>query len=165
MRKISKVILIWTVAFLFIVLTVVINYPYRYKKTIKKYAEAYNVERSLVYAVIYCESSFNKKAVSSAGAKGLMQLMPSTANFVADMLGEDDYDLFNPSDNIRFGVKYLSYLFEKFKNEQHVLYAYNAGEGVVKKWLSSGGDFPYKESVNYYKRVIKVKKIYKKLYF
>lgn len=165
MRKLSKVILIWTVVFLLVVLAVFINYPYRYKKTVKKYCNAYNVERSLVYAVIYCESSFNKKAVSSAGAKGLMQLMPSTADFVAKMTGEDEYDLFNPSDNIRLGVKYLSYLFEKFKNEQHVLYAYNAGEGVVKKWLSSGGDFPYKESVNYYNKVIKIKKIYKKLYF
>lgn len=165
MRKIYKIIIAGT-AFLAVLFSCFyVKYPFRYKKHVEYYAKRFHVEKSLVLAVIYCESSFVKDKVSYAGAVGLMQIMPSTAKYVCEMLGKNEYDLFDEKDNIEIGVKYLSYLFEKYKSEEYVLYAYNGGEGTLLKWLESGDkEFWYKESVNYYKKVERVKKKYKKLY-
>ena len=87
-----------------------------------RYAEDYNIDEELVRAVIQVESGWNPKAVSSKGARGLMQLMPGTA----DMLGVDDP--FDPEQNIGGGVKYLSDLTDKYNGDiEKALAAYNAG--------------------------------------
>lgn len=146
--------------------SIYIKYPKKYSGKIDKYCKEYGVSNSLVYAVIYAESSFGKNKVSKKGATGLMQIMPNTAKFIADSLNVENYDLKNPSDNINFGVWYLKYLFKKFKDEKLVIYAYNAGEGVVLEWLKVGNlsNFPYKETKNYYQKVKRTKKIYYTLY-
>lgn len=166
MRKVYKFIIAGT-AFLAVLLSCFyVKYPVRYKKHVEYYGKRFHVEKSLVLAVIYCESSFVKDKVSYAGAVGLMQIMPSTAKYVCEMLGKENCDLFDEKDNIEIGVKYLSYLFEKYKSVEYVLYAYNGGEGTLLKWFESGDKvFWYKESVNYCNKVLKVKKWYEKLYF
>lgn len=109
--------------------------PRRHADLIRSCAEEYGVDEELVFAVIRTESNFRADAVSSAGAVGLMQLMPSTAEFAAKVLGAEGCDLFDPQDNVRLGTWYLRYLSERFDRLDEVLAAYNAGEGTVRRWL------------------------------
>ena len=106
----------------------------------------FNIDNSLIRAIIKVESDFNPKAVSPAGAQGLMQLMPNTANLM------NVKDTFDSEDNIMGGTKYLSYLLEKFDNDiKLALAAYNAGETAVKKY---NGIPNYPETINYVKKVL-----------
>jgi len=139
------------------------KYPKKYDKIVSFYCEEYNLSKGLVFAIIKTESSFNKNAVSSKGAVGLMQIMPSTANFIAEQINVESFNLKSVVDNIKFGCFYLNYLFLKFHSEKLVVFAYNAGEGNVKKYLS-GEKLPA-ETLNYYKKVHSAKQIYDKIYF
>lgn len=148
-------------------------YPKAYSEYVVKYAKENNIDENLVYAIIKAESNFNKDAVSSSGAIGLMQLMNSTAKDVSVKLGIDNYDLNNAEDNIKLGTKYFSILFEKYKNNAVALMAYNAGNGNVDKWIESGiikedgtdaENIPYKETNNYVRKILRDYKIYKELY-
>jgi soluble lytic murein transglycosylase-like protein len=100
----------------------------------------------LVWAVIAVESGFDEQAVSPAGAQGLMQLMPGTA---------EDLDVENPLDpyqNVRGGIRYLGYVLRRFSNDYRLaLAAYNAGPGAVEKY---GTVPPYPETVKYVERVL-----------
>ena len=89
-------------------------YPLDYKQEVFSSAKEFNLNKALVYAVIKTESSFNKNAVSEKNAIGLMQITKSTAQFIASKLGLSEYNLYNPSDNVRFGCFYLRYLLDKF---------------------------------------------------
>jgi soluble lytic murein transglycosylase-like protein len=91
-------------------------------------ARAQKLEPALVFAVIQAESAFDHEAVSPAGAQGLMQLMPDTAQ----LLGVKNP--FNPLQNIDGGTRYLKYLFGEFEQQELVLAAYNAGPGAVRKY-------------------------------
>lgn len=116
-------------------------------------ANRYNVEPALVKAVIMAESGYNSKAVSNKGARGLMQLMPATA----EMMGVEDYH--HPEDNINAGVKYLRYLLDQFAgNMELAIAAYNAGYGRVREYQ---GVPPYKETRNYIKKVFEYYEFYK----
>ena len=124
----------------------------RYNTVIWKAAERYQVDYALVKAVIKTESNFNPQAVSRAGAKGLMQLMPGTAN----ALGVDNS--FHPEDNIQGGVRHLRYLLDRFQGDLPLtLAAYNAGEKVV---LRCNGIPPYRETRKYIKQVLRYFKNY-----
>ncbi len=119
----------------------------KYDQVIRKVAERYNVDRALVKAVIKVESNFNPTAVSRAGAKGLMQLMPETAS----ALGVNDS--FNPEENIRGGARHLRYLLDLFKGDlQMALAGYNAGENMVSLY---NGIPPCKETQTYVQRVLR----------
>ncbi len=104
----------------------------------------YDVDKKLVMAVIDVESGFNAAAVSTAGAQGLMQIMPETGK---------DLDLdnpFNPSENIDAGIRYLKYLLDTFPDRRLAVAAYNAGPNAVKKY---GGIPPYAETQSYVEKV------------
>lgn len=106
----------------------------------------YAVDPNLVKAIIHTESAFNPYAVSSAGAEGLMQLMPETAGMV------EVPDSFDPYANIEGGVKYFKYLLDKFHgNVRLSLAAYNAGENNVLKY---NGIPPFRETQEYVKKVM-----------
>ena len=129
----------------------------KYDNIIRSASERFNLEPSLVKAVIKAESGFDYKAVSKKGAQGLMQLMPGTAEAM-----EVD-DPYNPEQNIFGGSRYLSKLMERYKNKEnkleHVLAAYNAGPEKVDKYK---GVPPYKETKTFIKRVLGYYKEYKK---
>lgn len=111
--------------------------PYkRYETLVSEFCNKYGLSRALVLSVIECESGFNETAVSEAGASGLMQLMPETFEWVMSNIAEEK-DIFNASQNIEAGCKYLAYLFRRFGVLETVLAAYNAGEGNVSEWLKN----------------------------
>ncbi len=123
-----------------------------YQKEINAAAKKYKIDSHLIRSVIAIESCYNLKAVSTAGAQGLMQLMPDTA----DRFGVKDS--FNASQNIKAGTRYLRFLQLRYKGDlTKVLAAYNAGEGKVDRY---NGIPPYKETQAYVKNVMHV---YKKL--
>lgn len=113
---------------------------------ISQIAQKHGVDEKLVKAVIKQESGFNPKATSHCGAKGLMQLMPSTAK----TLGVQD--AYNPVQNVDGGVRHLKWLLSKYNgNVILALAAYNAGSGAVDKY---DGVPPYKETQNYVKSIL-----------
>ncbi len=120
----------------------------KYSSLILTMANKYNIPVELIHSIIQAESDYNKWAVSSKGAKGLMQLMPETAK---------DYgvkDIFDPRENIEAGVKYLVYLIKRYKGKTNlVLAAYNAGPENVKKYK---GVPPYKETKSYIETIEKL---------
>lgn len=126
--------------------------PAEFDSIISSCCNLYGVPKSLVKAVIHAESGYNPNAVSRAGAEGLMQLMPGTAQQLKVS------DSFNPSDNIRGGVKYLKFLLDTFKGDVSLaLAAYNAGLSKVAKY---GGVPPYEETRNYVTKVLSYQKSY-----
>jgi len=126
--------------------------PAEFDSIITSCASEFGVDKSLVKAVIHAESGYNPNAVSSKGAAGLMQLMPGTAQ---DLKVADS---FNPTDNIRGGVRYLKFLLDTFKgNVTLALAAYNAGLARVAKY---GGVPPYDETRNYVSKVLSYQKNY-----
>ena len=148
-------------------------YPLKYFSEIRMYAEEFDLKPEFVASVINAESGFDERAVSSKGAIGLMQLMPSTAQEIAEKLEFDNYSddmLYDPDVNIRFGCYYLRYLSDRFQDDTLVLASYNAGMGVVYKWLnnekySSDGELikiPYKQTDEYVKKVNKALPHYEK---
>ncbi|MFE8032838.1 lytic transglycosylase domain-containing protein [Thiohalocapsa marina] len=119
----------------------------RFTALIDATAERYGIDPELVHAVIRAESSYNPRAKSPAGACGLMQLMPATA----ERFGV--HDIWDPAQNIRGGVAYLRVLFERFDGDLRlVLAAYNAGEGAVEKYGNRVP--PYRETRAYVQKVM-----------
>ena len=120
----------------------------RYDKIIRQAARKHGVDSSLIKAVIRAESDFDKHAVSSKGAQGLMQLMPETAK---ELEVEDSFD---PKENIHAGVRYLKRQLKNFQNDVSLaLAAYNAGENAVRRY---GHRIPpYKETRTFVDRVLR----------
>ena len=148
-------------------------YPLKYKAEIYRYADEFDLERALVFAVVKTESDFDDRAVSPVGAIGLMQITEETGKYVAEKLNVKEFDLFSPNINIKFGCCYLKYLIERFEKVDTALIAYNAGEGNVEKWLADNNyskdgktliTTPFKETNAYILKIKKNFSKYKKLY-
>jgi soluble lytic murein transglycosylase len=147
-----------------------LKYPLAFRETVSKYARAQKLDPLLVIAIMREESHFRYDAVSSAGALGIMQLMPATARSLGDV--KKNEDLFDAEKNIKLGTNYLSKLMARFKSPYHAIAAYNAGEHNVERWLAAGyldeddftEDIPFNETKNYVFKVMKTYSILKNLY-
>ncbi|MBT4048913.1 MAG: tRNA (adenosine(37)-N6)-dimethylallyltransferase MiaA [Nitrospina sp.] len=154
-------------------------FPLAYEEAVLAYAKSREVDPFFVNGIIRQESLFDSRALSPAGARGLMQIMPATGKKLypkTKLKKPFDTDaLFDPELNIRLGVKYVSQLNKRFgKNGMHILISYNAGPHVLKKWLKRFGhlsdqdvfieSIPYPETRRYVKHVLRNLGIYKALY-
>ena len=151
-------------------------YPLRYEEYVEVYAKENNLSPAFIYAVIKCESDFDKDAVSYVGATGLMQIMPDTFDWINLRLGENaDYSMASdPETSIKYGCYLYGYLLTKFGSVREALAAYHAGIGNVEKWLNDTSysddgktlnSIPYPSTNKYVKKVIQTQNIYEKLYF
>lgn len=151
------------------------RYKLAYETEILSSAAEFDLDPSLVAAVIYTESGFRPQAKSGAGALGLMQLMPATGIEEAELLGMEgvtEAGLTEPSVNIRLGCVYLRKLLDEFGTESVALAAYNAGPGRVRQWLKDYGVkedgsllyIPYPETSKYVSRVQSARGVYLTLY-
>ncbi len=154
-------------------------YPKTYSEIISTYAEEYDVEENLIYAVIKAESNFDNNAVSNKSAIGLMQIVEETAIDVArrnniEIDSENiEEELLDIDNNIHIGTKYLSMLLTQYGNVEVALAAYNAGIGTVDNWIekeiiqADGSDIenvPYKETNNYVRKILRDYDVYNYLY-
>lgn len=150
-------------------------FPVSYAERIDDAAERYGVDEHLIAAIIRCESGWNDTAQSSAGAVGLMQIMPDTAkglteNALVDTNRFDPNNLTDPATNIEYGTALLSHLQSQLDTTDEVIVAYNAGLGTVLQWTenSDGSDFrdaiAYPETLHYLDRVNEALRQYSKYY-
>jgi|LFRM01.1.fsa_nt_gb soluble lytic murein transglycosylase len=152
-------------------------YPLHYEAEIRAAAAANRVDPLLVAAVIYTESSFKPGAESPRGARGLMQLMPETAHWVAGQAGYPAYApemLYEPRCNIELGTWYLADLLVTFSGDLVIaLAAYNGGRGEVSRWLENEiwdgtaanlEQVPFAETRHFVRRVLKTYQRYTELY-
>lgn len=169
-NKIVKILLIAISLIILLSISVLVyevTLSSRYSKIIKNESQKYNLNYITVLSLIKTESNFNKNAKSNKNAVGLMQIKNETALYVAKLYNIENTDLCNENSNIQIGVAYLDYLTKKFKYEDVVLCAYNAGEGTVSKWIEKGyivngkiNYVPYVETKNYLSKIQKLKNFY-----
>lgn len=152
------------------------TYIVEYEDLIRKYANENGIAPAYVASVVLAESSYRADAVSSVNAQGLMQILPSTGEWIAGKFSEKYTDgcLFDPDTNLRYGCWYLGYLMRRYDgNMRCSSSAYHAGQGTVDKWLqderySADGrtlkDIPYDTTRTYVDRVLKYYENYRKIY-
>jgi len=151
-------------------------YPLYYEDAIRERALEYEIDPLLVLAMIREESRFNSWNESVAGARGLMQIIFSTGEWIAQKLNMEDFDddmLFDPKVNIDLGCWYINYLKERFLNDSILIISgYNAGPGTTSKWLKQYDrtdldnfveNVPYSETREHIKKVMKSYRMYKRL--
>ncbi|MFN4012793.1 MAG: transglycosylase SLT domain-containing protein [Aquificaceae bacterium] len=138
-----------------------VAFPRPFWKSVERSSNIYGISPALIYAVMRQESLFDTYAVSVAGAKGLMQLLDSTAQHMARKERVEIKNLFEPETNIRLGTAYLRYLFDMWNGDLvRALASYNAGPSRVKSWNTTEDAYlfietiPIAETRNYVKRVL-----------
>lgn len=151
-------------------------FPLDHTETIVRNSRGHSLDPALVAAVIYHESGYDEDNTSRAGAIGLMQLMPATAQWIASQKAANIElsQLNDPDTNVEYGCWYLRYLLDRFGNQQVALAAYNAGAENVEKWLEAAHaegrsfdytrDIPYHETKEYVAAVEKSQAIYRRAY-
>jgi soluble lytic murein transglycosylase len=150
--------------------------PLTNASVIRKQAAAKHLDPALIAAVIYAESKFEPRQ-SSAGAEGLMQILPETAYFIAHLSGGSSFtesDLATPSINVAYGSYYLRYLLNHYDgNETLAVAAYNAGLANVDRWVARAraagkrltvADIPFAETRAYVQRVLTSRQAYRAIY-
>ena len=162
----KKYVLVTIITMIFL-MVIIFFVPFKtdYKTKIQSECEKYNLDKNLVFAVIKAESGFKENAVSKVGAVGLMQILPSTGEWVSKKIGlnYNENDLYDGEKNIEIGVYYLSYLLNLFDNNlENAICAYNAGQYTIMSWLSTKeysddgivlNKIPYSETKNYLTKV------------
>jgi soluble lytic murein transglycosylase len=151
--------------------------PLRHEDIIRQQAHDKDLDPALIAGVIYAESHFIDGRTSSAGAQGLMQLTPATAQYIANKSGGTAFrvsDLGTPQVNIAYGAFYLRYLMRRYGGDVPlVLAAYNAGEGNVDKWIAQArakdkalniDAIPFGETRSYVTKVLDARKEYRASY-
>lgn len=143
------------------------RYPLRYESIVRAHARNYDLQPTLLAAVIYTESKFDADARSSAGAVGLMQLLPETAQGIATRTGGDRFvvsDLVDPELNVRYGSWYLRNLLDRYDDLETALAAYHAGQGNVDRWRRNGVGIQFAETRTYVRRVLDAQRVYADAY-
>lgn len=175
------IIIVGLVAAFFLTLWILKTYvyPLTHFNIVKEAASENSLDPYLILAIIKTESGFNENATSNKDAKGLMQMLDSTANEVNDHINiveNVDDNIFDADINIKLGCKYFSNLVKRYDGNYYLaICAYNAGMGNVDKWLENGYidknlseyrnvSLPFKETSKYLEKVISSYKIYVKLY-
>jgi soluble lytic murein transglycosylase len=151
--------------------------PLRHEDIIRQQARDKDLDPSLIAAVIYAESHFRDGQTSAAGAQGLMQITPATAQMIARKSGGVAFtveDLGTPQVNIAYGSWYLRYLMARYGgNRTFALAAYNGGEGNVDRWISEArardedltiAAIPFSETRTYVQRVLDAQRQYRRSY-
>jgi soluble lytic murein transglycosylase len=152
-----------------------IGWPRPYEAKVEKAARKYGIDPNLLYAVMRAESLYDHRIVSSAGAIGLMQIMPRTGRYIADNISISDFeaeDLFNPDTALEFAAQHLAELVEGFQGRTALaIAAYNAGAHNVRRWMRrTRGDapldvflerIPYRETFYYVRRVLSYYAVYR----
>jgi soluble lytic murein transglycosylase len=151
-----------------------LRYPLHYAAIVRAEARTDDLDPALLAAVISTESKFDPGTVSSAGAVGLMQLMPQTAQGIAEHTGGVRFvqsDLRNPAINVRYGAWYLRHLELRYASQPDseglALAAYNAGQGVVDRWIAQTPPgqpvaLQYSETRHYVAHVRSLQHIYRR---
>lgn len=115
------------------------RYPMTYAPEIRAAAAEFSLDPAYVASVVLAESSFDAEAVSSAGAIGLMQIMPDTGEWIAGKLEDEPFDvqrLYQPEVNLRYGCWYLRFLLDRYDEDMYTAStAYHQGQGRVDQWL------------------------------
>lgn len=150
--------------------------PLSNEQVIREQAAAKHLDPALIAAVIYAETKFDPRT-SPAGAEGLMQIEPATAEFLAKLSGGYRFqtsDLATPSVNVAYGSYYLRYLLDHYSgDEMPAIAAYNAGLANVDKWIARArsegkslavGEIPFGETRAYVQRVLRAQREYRALY-
>ena len=152
------------------------SYPVVYEDMIRNYASQNGIPAAYPAAVILAESSYRPEVVSYADARGLMQLLPSTGEWIAGKFDEafSEEDLFDPETNIKYGCWYLGFLMDRYDGDiRCASSAYHAGQGNVDKWLknpsySTDGKhldvIPYESTETYVNRILKYYEKYEEIY-
>jgi soluble lytic murein transglycosylase len=151
-------------------------FPLDYWDLIDRYARAHEIDPYLLAALMAQESTFTPEIRSSAGARGLMQVMPATGRLYARRLGIRPFttaSLSRPETNIRIGVQFFKDLLERFGGVHYALAGYNAGDSRVAEWLEENpglppdefiDSIPFQETQNYVKRILGTAEDYRRLY-
>src|SRR5690606_3685056 len=179
-RKLLMLVIICFIAILFIQSSWLSKwmYPVKYEGIIVEMSDKYEVDPHLIAAIIRVESNFQTGRESHKGAVGLMQLMPTTAEWIIELTDMDKFTVqelkFNPESNIELGVWYIKHLLDRFDGDLiKSVAAYNAGPGNVIRWLEEGtwdgsyesaDQIPFGETRKYVQKVIYYYNKYKELY-
>jgi soluble lytic murein transglycosylase len=152
-------------------------WPRPFEQTVRTAVDEFGFDAALVYAIMREESTYRPEVESPAGARGLMQIIPPTAERIASALGVESFGpdrLYDPAVNVRFGTFYLRQLGQQFQDSRpHMIAAYNAGPEIVERWLARGGSMPtdrfvdsvpYTETRRYLRRVLRSYRMYQLVY-
>lgn len=152
------------------------TYPLKYQNYVEKYAAENHLDKYFVYAVIRTESGFDPSAESNVGARGLMQIMEDTFDWIKFKSEDEEevyYDMYDAETNIKYGCRLLGYLMEEFGDIEVVAAAYHAGRGNVNEWLSNKkyskdgvhlDEIPISDTAHYVDKIKKAMDKYVKMY-